>query len=324
MTVRRMTRGQLVLLCLVAPSGVAWAWGQDGHRLIAEMALERLGTGATWERRAFVKACLEPDLRREGDPEEAPRHYVAIERYSPEFLARAQRARGKARLSELYTAGWPLAAAAAARVFAAVPPSRADYQRWRGDAASDEDLGLAFYAVGDAERALEAALAQGDGPASLRAAGDLCHYVGDLSQPLHNTANYRGHLSGNAMCGRGGSVHERFETQLVRRFRRELAVRLRARLSAGERGLATAAGAAESPERLAIAASQRAFGELGRLLAADRSVLADDAACDALRAADRDRLLYQAVGDLVVERMADAARLLGDLLARARRAAVRR
>jgi len=288
-------------------------WGEDGHRIIAQAAwphlAARLRHAFADDAAAFVRACNEPDARKHREPAEGARHYVDIERWSDEFLALARRARSKAELSRLYQLSWPPAADQIGRLYSGVPTRLQDYERWRGE-VSDDDLGTIFYAVSERTGALQAALAAGDDAGVVRAAGDLCHYVGDLTQPLHNTANYRGQFSGNAICQH--SVHERYESEMVRRFARELARRVGAELAHAPPP--SSEGPAE-PTGRAIAASRRAYSRLPALLAADREVLPDQTACERMRPADWAAGLYRALGQLTALELADAVRLLAELAA---------
>src|SRR5262249_11294654 len=242
----------LVLLCL---PGVAHAWGEDGHRIIADAALDLLPEKLRFDREAFEEACIEPDRRKHVVIGEGPRHYVDIERWNEGFLKAARSAHSKAELIKLYQDAWPVTNLDA--IYAAIPPTREAYEKWRG-AVADADLGTIFYAVAEAQ----AAYAKDH---SLRAAGDLCHYLGDLVQPLHNTANHRGQLSGNASCERN-SVHERYESDMVRQFRKELLIRVRA-------ALRKKAPAAETGDvvAIAIAHGHHARDRLDAILAADRT-----------------------------------------------------
>jgi hypothetical protein len=281
----------LVLLCL---PGVAHAWGEDGHRIIADAALELLPEKLRFDREAFEEACIEPDRRKHVEHDEGPRHYVDIERWNDGFLKAARGARSKAELIQLYADPWPLTAAQLAAIYAAIPPTRAAYEKWRGTVA-DADLGTIFYAVAEAQ----AAYAKEH---TLRAAGDLCHYIGDLVQPLHNTANHRGQLSGNASCARN-SVHERYESDMVHQFRKELLIRVRAALrkpASAESGDVVA---------IAIAHGHRARDRLDAILAADRT---GGTTCPV----HDTRELYDATGAMTVEQLADATRLLVRLMSR--------
>jgi hypothetical protein len=302
--------------------GRAWGWGEDGHRIIAEAgwpALRPLLGVGEGELEDFVRACIEPDGRKGVEPGEGARHYVDIERWEDGFLRLARRVRAKRDLVRMYQLGWPISAADVAARFRAAPRRRADYEAWRGVGPSDDDLGTIFYAVADAERALADALAHRDGSAKRRAAGDLCHYWGDLTQPLHNTANYRGQLSGNAICPRhgGSSVHERYESRMVHQFREELARRTRVLLA---KQAPTGADAAADPVELAIEHSRRAYTRLQELLNADHAVIADESACPTADGSDRMRALYDATGGMTAEQLADATRLV---VARTRHAAGR-
>ena len=286
------SRPLAVALLFVSTS--AFAWGEDGHRIIADAALELLPAKLRFEREAFEEACIEPDRRKHVERDEGPRHYVDIERWNDGFLKASRSARRKADLAKLYEDAWPLAPEQLSAIYAAIPATREAYEKWRGS-APDADLGVIFYAIAEAQ----AAYAR---DRSLRAAGDLCHYLGDLVQPLHNTANHRGQLSGNASCARN-SVHERYESEMVHRFRKELLIRVRAALrkpAAADTGDLVA---------IAIAHSRKARDRLDAILEADRAAGTTCPVRDTYE-------LYTATGALTVEQLADAVRLLVALVQR--------
>jgi len=282
----------LAVVFLFLP-GLAHAWGEDGHRIIADAALELLPEKLRFDREAFEEACIEPDRRKHVVLDEGPRHYVDIERWNDGFLKAARTAHSKAELIKLYQDAWPVANLDA--IYTVIPPTREAYEKWRGPVA-DDDLGTIFYAVAEAQ----AAYAKQH---SLRAAGDLCHYIGDLVQPLHNTANHRGQLSGNASCERN-SVHERYESEMVHQFRKELLIRVRA-------ALRKPAAPAESGDvvAIAIAHGHRARDRLDAILAADRT---SGTTCPV----HDTRELYDKTGAMTVEQLADAVRLLVRLMSR--------
>src|SRR5262249_34973964 len=81
---------------LVLPARDARAWGQDGHRIIADASAALLPAALrariAGDLAAFEQACIDPDDRKQSDPDEGPRHYVDIERFTEAFLKTAQTA----------------------------------------------------------------------------------------------------------------------------------------------------------------------------------------------------------------------------------------
>jgi hypothetical protein len=299
-------------LALLARSAPALAWGDDGHVIVARAAWAQL-TAAERARiatsvRAFERACLDADIRKPSQPLEPPRHYMDVENYTPRFLQLAARIHDRRELERAYALTWPVARADVAARFAAVPRSWRAYLAFRGaDARLDAALGTIPYAIGDTVGRLTAAKAPAERAA---AAGDLCHYVGDLVQPMHVTANFRGQLSGNVLCaggGAGGSVHERFESVMVHVMRAAIEPRVTAA------GAGPAVATAE-PIAMALPYARAAYERLEPLLAADRALVPNPAACDHFDPAVYSRAMYARVGDLTVAQLTGGAQLLARLL----------
>jgi len=158
------------------------AWGRKGHEIVAALACRDLPPAlAPWfqgREEILRDHCNDPDQWREHDRAENPRHFLNSEAY-----------------------GGP----------AGVPPDRRDAIARLGQAAFEQD-GLVPWVIQDRVQDLAQAFRAGDPGRVAYAAAILCHYVGDLSVPLHTTANHDGRLSGQH------GVHHRWETGLVDRL----------------------------------------------------------------------------------------------------------
>jgi len=178
----RRTRLLIALAILLSPP--AQAWGVLGHRLLAAGALRDLPPEvAVWyegrEARVADHAA-EPDAWREGDPLEAPRHFLNGEPYG---------GAGEVPHGELAAQG--RLGAEAFRALGQVP--------WVIQART---LALAqAFRSGDRDRvALETAW--------------LSHYVGDLQVPLHTTVHFDGEPGQAGLHARWESqLLERLEAQ---------------------------------------------------------------------------------------------------------------
>jgi hypothetical protein len=120
------------------------------------------------------------DYRKDKDPEEAPRHFVDIERYGrglftdPEMdLDRLVVQFGREETNRNGTGPWS---------------ARITFDR------------------------LVEGFRQGDLASILLHSSDLSHYVSDLHQPLHTTENFNGQLTGQL------GIHARFESELLNRY----------------------------------------------------------------------------------------------------------
>jgi hypothetical protein len=176
----RLTAPALALLCLTAPP--LSAWGRRGHEIVATLACRDLPEGpAAWFQDAeqtLRDHCNDPDLWKETDPSEGPRHFLDSEAY-----------------------GGP----------AAVPHSRAAARARLGAEAFDRN-GQVPWVIQDQVAQLATAFRGGDPAQVWFRAAILCHYAGDLNVPLHTTANYNGQFTGQT------GVHHRWEGGLVERL----------------------------------------------------------------------------------------------------------
>jgi hypothetical protein len=174
--------GLAALLVLLVPSRAA-AWGSLGHRTIAAAygsslppALQPLRVHDAW----IVDHVMDPDLRKSSVPGEGYRHYIDIDAYAE------------------YHAG-------------TLPHERAVLEAMYG-AAQVEAWGIAPWAIGQVVDSMTAAMVAGDWTKVRYWTADLCHYAGDLHQPLHCTLNYDGQLTGNT------GIHSRYETTMLNTY----------------------------------------------------------------------------------------------------------
>jgi hypothetical protein len=176
----RLCTCTLALLCLL-PAPLR-AWGRRGHEIVATLACRDLPAGpAAWFQGAestLRDHCNDPDLWKEGDPTEGPRHFLDSEAY-----------------------GGP----------AGVPLSRAEAEARLGTEAFLRNGQVPWVVQEQVDRLAEAFQA-GDPDTIWFRAAILSHYVGDLNVPLHTTANYNGQFTGQK------GVHHRWETGLVERL----------------------------------------------------------------------------------------------------------
>lgn len=182
-----------IVVCTIAPAGPAAAWGFDGHRLIADRAVDQLPPELRpfFERyrRTFVERSIDPDLWiTAGFDDEAPRHYVNLDSYGPPPFASVPRELGSA-----------------LEVFGRRTVDERGTLPWRG-AEMYGNLVRAFRNHADPKTAARTV----DSIPLLAAA--LAHYASDATQPLHAVVNYDGRLTGQA------GVHSRFESGLIERF----------------------------------------------------------------------------------------------------------
>jgi hypothetical protein len=79
----------------------------------------------------------------------------------------------------------------------------------RYGAATVENIGIVPWAIGEVVVTLTQQFQAHQWDAAALTIADLCHYVGDATQPLHCTRNFDGQLTGN------NGIHSRYETTMM-------------------------------------------------------------------------------------------------------------
>ena len=169
----------LALLLASLPAR-AWAWGSATHHYIAQNYSMHLPPNMDGLRAydSVVDAHVtDPDTRKSSTPGESERHFIDIDVYS-EFLA------------------------------GAMPHDRAVLDAKYGSTFV-ENTGIVPWAIGEVVTTLTSQFQAQQWSAAALTIADLCHYVGDATQPLHCAKNYDGQLTGN------NGIHSRYETTMM-------------------------------------------------------------------------------------------------------------
>jgi hypothetical protein len=154
----------VVMPCMII---TLWAWGFWGHQRINRMAVFTLPEGMIGFYKKHIdfitEHAVDPDKRRYSDPEEAPRHYIDIDRYGE-------------------------------HPFDSLP------QNWKDAVAKygEDSLkthGIVAWHIPVMLFRLTKAFREHDEEKILRISAELGHYVGDAHVPLHCTRNYNGQLT---------------------------------------------------------------------------------------------------------------------------------
>lgn len=147
--------------------GLAQAWGFWGHQRInnkAVFTLPKTMFGFFKANIAFItEHAVDPDKRRYADPEEAPRHFIDIDRYG-------------------------------AHPFDSLPKYWKDAVVKYGEDTLKAH-GIVPYHIPKMLYRLTQAFREKDKFKILKYAAELGHYVGDAHVPLHCTRNYNGQLT---------------------------------------------------------------------------------------------------------------------------------
>jgi len=170
----------LVMTLLVALPASGWTWGGATHHYIAQNYSKHLPASIDGLRAYDSIVDLkvtDPDTRKPITPGESYRHYIDADSY-PEFVA------------------------------GHLDHSRAALEAEYG-AATVLDIGIVPWAVDEVVNTLAQQFQASQWSAAATTIADLCHYVGDATQPLHCTQNYNGQLTGNS------GIHSRYETSMM-------------------------------------------------------------------------------------------------------------
>jgi hypothetical protein len=174
----------LLFLLLCVPLAVAVrqarAWGFFGHRLLNRLAVFTLPPAMI----GFYKANIDymtvnatrPDSRRTVVPDEAPKHFLDVDRYGDSAQFK-------------------------------LPRRYADAVAKYGE-DSLQRHGIVPWNVVRMKNQLTAAFKERDTDRILRLSADMGHYIADACVPLHTTKNYNGQLTGQ----RG--IHGLWESRL--------------------------------------------------------------------------------------------------------------
>jgi hypothetical protein len=158
-----------------------FAWGPAAHRWITNRAMDNLEghfQGLLDRHRSTVVAqTMDPDYRKDQDPEEPSRHFIDLELYG-----------------EFPLFDFDL-----------------NYDRLVGRLGKEtvEKNGILLWAAQRTFEKLIEAFRRHNLEQILLYSADLSHYIADLHQPFHTTENFDGQLTGQL------GIHSRFESELV-------------------------------------------------------------------------------------------------------------
>jgi len=172
-----------LLLAIVIAPAAALGWGGSMHRVISKVAAFSVPEEMEgWNAYAPILSyhSIDPDLWKNGDPNEPPRHFIDLERYA------------EIPVMEL-------------------PRDLAEVQGITHRKIKRDD-GIVPWVVLELQNRLTQAMADGDWYEAASVAAAMGHYVGDLHQPLHTAENYDGAMTVNH------GVHMRWELGLPDRY----------------------------------------------------------------------------------------------------------
>ncbi|OGU29772.1 MAG: hypothetical protein A2057_08040 [Ignavibacteria bacterium GWA2_35_9] len=182
---RKMKIKLFVLLFLM--TGLSFPWGDKGHKLIANKAVELLKEkikNIEQYQDYITEHSVDPDTRKDQDKTEGPKHYIDIDFYK-EFLE-GRMIQDKDQLISLYS-----------------------------DSVVTK-MGLLPWATLETLKNLTKAFKEKNRDKVLIYTSDMAHYVGDAHQPMHTILNYDGQFTNQK------GVHARYEIYMVNKYIDEL------------------------------------------------------------------------------------------------------
>jgi len=175
----------LIVVVLLIPEPIGLSWGENGHKTVTRLAIdatpEPLRTMLNKYLPELQETSMDPDRRKSepGTDNESGRHYIDIDFFE----------------------AYPFEAF----------PQELNLAEAKYGSIEINRQGIVPWAIEESFQNLVEAWETND-PNWMRWFGDLAHYVGDLHQPMHTTANFDGQKSGN----RG--IHALFESVMVDGF----------------------------------------------------------------------------------------------------------
>lgn len=174
----------LVFVLATALARDASAWGGRVHMDIARAAAngvpDEMGAWRDYGK-LLARYSIQPDLWKEDDPGEGPRHYFEVDRYKVPVLTN-------------------------------LPSDYAQVPEALTRRVSAADGGIAPWVILELQRRLTETMASNQWTEATRLAAALAHYAADIHQPLHTTVYYDGWTAQDA------GVHLRWEEQMPRTF----------------------------------------------------------------------------------------------------------
>lgn len=172
----------LIIICLTIQE--SFSWGFWAHKKITSEAINLLPNELykfyNSYRDSIVNSSINPDLRRNFDKTEAPRHFIDFEYY------------------ETYP-------------FKTIPHNFNEAKIKFGDSLINA-AGCVPWHISDVTKKLEEAFKQNNIQNILFYSSELAHYIGDAHVPLHTTINYDGQLTNQ------NGLHARWESEIPERY----------------------------------------------------------------------------------------------------------
>jgi len=313
------------LFALIAYCSCSYPWGDKVHKLISRLAVENLPPElrSLYEDnlKELEKLSNKPDEEARKHPEKRHHHYVDIEKLDSNYLrklklieqARTSEQEYRELIRELDQAffadkTFPYPDEAVDPLFSALPDSIEEFEK-KFKPYEIEEIGTGIYQISIHCQKLAQAFYNQDNEQIIRHTGYLSHFVADMHQPFHCTANYKGQYTGNRTLKRGVNrhIHLRYEIGLPERNWDKMEAAVKSRMRPAKR---LKSGCIES---LTLDLVKHGYKLTGEIVAADNAYFETHTA----RKVNWSRyysFMYEKVGSRMEGQIADAANLLADLI----------
>ena len=319
------------LIILTASCSAGYSWGHETHKLVVRLAIENLPEKL---QKIYIEnlpeleqLSVEPDVEAGQHPQKRPQHYLDIEKLDPAYWNRLGREMKNNSIDQLQPAGkkyqyfvkkfdrgffwnrtFPYPDQQIESLLNTLAPSLNEFKKSHRPLEISQ-IGTGLYQIQIYFEQLAQAYSRNNRSSVLSSAGRLSHFVADMHQPFHTTANYKGQYSGNRTFSSGSNrnIHSRYETGLPRKYAAIVEREVRSRMRPARK---------LAPDKIipAMIKQMRHGNKLtGRIIAADNRYFKKypDQKTDWTRYYG---FMYQQVGNDLNQQIADAVNLLGDLI----------
>ena len=320
-----------ILIILIASCSPSYPWGDEIHKLVTRLAIENLPPKL---QNLYIdklpeleKLSNKPDAEARQDPEKRHEHYIDIEKLDPAYLKRLRREMDSKSISQLKPTSrkyqnfikefdtsffsnmtFPYPDKQIKSLLDTLPPSLNEFEK-KYLPEEISQIGAGLYQVKIYLDQLEQAYERNDTESVFSSVGHLSHFVADMHQPFHTTANYKGQYTGNLTLSSGLNrhIHSRYEIGLPRKFSTIVENEVRSKMRPA-RQLAN-----DQIIPAMIYQMRRGYKLTEEIIAADNRYfkIFPEKKIDWTR---YYAFMYEKVGDDMNKQIADAVNLLGDLI----------
>jgi S1/P1 Nuclease len=320
-----------LLIILTVSCFPCYPWGGETHKLVTRLAIENLPEKL---RNVYIddlpkleKMSNKPDAEARQHPQKRHEHYLDIEKLDPAYLRRLRYEMKNKSVVQLKPGSkkyqsfikefdiryfsnrtFPYPEKQIKSLLDTLAPSLKEFEQ-KHRPGEISQIGTGLYQIQIYFDQLVQANNRNDRGSVIRSAGHLSHFVADMHQPFHTTANYKGQYTGNRTLPSGfnRNIHSRYETGLPRQYDAIVEREVRSRMRPARK---------LAPDKIipAMIDKMRHGNKLtGKIIAAD-NVYFKKYPEEKINWTGYYDFMYEKVGDDMTKQIADAVNLLGDLV----------